>query len=150
MHQIPNSWLDFSKIRTHVYSFLAYKINLKFWWVTNKLFLKTTSICMEENGTRTELKAEHFNSYAYEDSYNAPMFLRPRTTPTPIMWPTAPHAKVSARVNPARSPVCKPESLTSSFNPAVAFLFADGASPNLPANSMRLVLVTIIWQNGIA
>lgn len=72
------------------------------------------------------------------------MFLRPRTTPTPIMWPTVPQAKVSASVNPAGSPVCKPESLASSFSPAVAFLFADGANPNLPANSIKVVEATII------
>uniref|UniRef100_A0A2P2KRP3 Uncharacterized protein MANES_14G134800 n=1 Tax=Rhizophora mucronata TaxID=61149 RepID=A0A2P2KRP3_RHIMU len=36
----------------------------------------------------------------------------------------------------------------SSFSPAVAFLFADGASPNLPANSIRVVLVTIIKLVG--
>ena len=73
------------------------------------------------------------------------MPLRPRTTPTPMMWPTTPHAKVSARVKPAGSPVCNPESLTSSFSPAVDFLFADGANPNRPANSIRLVDVTIIY-----
>ncbi|KAI9091408.1 hypothetical protein K1719_028219 [Acacia pycnantha] len=60
------------------------------------------------------------------------------------MWPTVPQAKVSARVKPAGSPVCKLESLTSSFTPAVAFLFADGANPNLPANNIRLVDATII------
>lgn len=74
----------------------------------------------------------------------APMFLRPSTTPTPIMWPTTPHANVSARVKPAGSPVCRPESLASSFRPAVAFRFADGANPNRPANNIRLVEVTII------
>ena len=81
--------------------------------------------------------------------YSAPMFLRPRTTPTPIMWPKDPHAKVSARVKPAGSPVCRPESLTSSFNPAVDFLFADGANPNLPANSIKVVEVTIICPTNI-
>jgi hypothetical protein len=42
------------------------------------------------------------------------------------MWPTAPHASVSASVNPAGSPVCRPESRASSLSPAVAFRFADG------------------------
>jgi hypothetical protein len=61
-----------------------------------------------------------------------------------MMCPTVPQAKVSARVNPAGSPVCKPESLASNFSPAVAFLFADGANPNLPANNIRVVDATII------
>ena len=72
------------------------------------------------------------------------MFLSPSTMPTPRMWPTAPHASVSARVNPAGSPVCSPESRASSFSPAVAFRFADGASPNRPANSISVVVVTMI------
>ena len=82
--------------------------------------------------------------------YRAPILLRPRTTPTPIMCPTDPQAKVSARVKPAGSPVCNPESLISSFSPAVDFLFADGANPNLPANNIRLVLVIIICENNIS
>ena len=61
-----------------------------------------------------------------------------------MIWPTVPQAKVSASVNPAGSPVCRPESRASSLSPAVAFLFADGASPNLPANNIRVVDVTII------
>ena len=72
------------------------------------------------------------------------MFLRPSTTPTPIICPTTPHPNVSARVKPAGSPVCRPESLASNFKPAVAFRFADGANPNRPANNIRLVEVTII------
>ena len=43
-------------------------------------------------------------------------FLSPRPTPASIMWPTVPYAKVSTRVKPAKSPVCSPESLVSSFN----------------------------------
>lgn len=82
-----------------------------------------------------------------DNFYREPMLLRPRTTPTPMMWPTLPHAKVSARVKPAGSPVCNPESLASSFSPAVDFLFADGANPNRPANSIRLVDITIICFN---
>lgn len=53
----------------------------------------------------------------------APVFLSPSTMPTPRMWPTAPQASVSARVNPTGSPVCRPESRASSLSPAVA----DGA-----------------------
>jgi hypothetical protein len=52
-------------------------------------------------------------------------------------------------VKPAGSPVCRPESLTSSLNPAVDFLFAVGANPNLPANSIRVVEVTIICPTNI-
>ena len=76
------------------------------------------------------------------------MFLRPSTTPTPMMCPTVPHASVSARVNPAGSPVCSPESRASSFSPAVAFLFADGASPKRPANNINDVLATIMMFVG--
>ncbi|KAG6514985.1 hypothetical protein ZIOFF_025361 [Zingiber officinale] len=77
-------------------------------------------------------------------SYMTPKLLRPKTIPTPKMCPTTPQAKVSAKVNPAGSPDCRPESRTSNRSPAVAFLFADGASPNLPANNIKVVHVTII------
>lgn len=80
----------------------------------------------------------------FVSSYMAPKFLSPKTTPTPMMCPTTPQAKVSAKVNPAGSPVCSPESRTSNLRPAVAFRLAEGARPNLPANSIRVVLVTII------
>eukprot|EP00252_Welwitschia_mirabilis_P026999 TRINITY_DN907_c0_g1_i1.p1 TRINITY_DN907_c0_g1~~TRINITY_DN907_c0_g1_i1.p1 ORF type:complete len:132 (-),score=29.78 TRINITY_DN907_c0_g1_i1:336-731(-) len=73
-----------------------------------------------------------------------PMALRPRTIPTPMIWPRAPQARVSVPVKPAGSPVWRPESLSCNFSPAVDFLLAEGANPNLPANSMRVVLVTII------
>nr|CAD1819679.1 unnamed protein product [Ananas comosus var. bracteatus] len=50
---------------------------------------------------------------------------------------------------PRRSPVCSPESRTSSFSPAVAFRLADGARPNRPANSIKLVVVIIICRSVI-
>jgi hypothetical protein len=40
---------------------------------------------MGRKTAETELKAKYFDQDAYKDFYNAPMFLRPRTTPTPIM-----------------------------------------------------------------
>jgi hypothetical protein len=70
--------------------------------------------------------------------------LSPRTIPTPIMCPNAPKAKVSVAVKPAGSPVCRPESLSTSLSPAVDFLFAEGASPNLPANNNKVVDATMI------
>lgn len=77
-----------------------------------------------------------------------PMALRPRTIPTPMMWPIAPKARVSARVNPAGSPVWRPDGLSTSCNPDRAFLFADGARPNLPANRKRVVDPTTICASN--
>ncbi len=47
-------------------------------------------------------------------NYRTPTPLRPRTMPTPMMCPITPHAKVSVAVKPAGSPVCRPESLSTS------------------------------------
>ncbi len=61
-----------------------------------------------------------------------------------MMCPMTPHAKVSVAVKPAGSPVWRPESLSTSFKPARAFLLAEGARPNLPAKSMSVVDATMI------
>ncbi len=77
-------------------------------------------------------------------NYRTPTPLRPRTMPTPMMCPITPHAKVSVAVKPAGSPVCRPESLSTRWSPARAFLLAEGARPNLPATSIRVVDPTMI------
>ncbi len=64
--------------------------------------------------------------------------------PTPRMCPRTPNAKVSVAVKPAGSPVWRPESLSTSFKPARAFLLAEGARPNLPAKSRSVVDATTI------
>lgn len=76
--------------------------------------------------------------------YNPPVAFRPWTIPTPITCPIAPQARVSVAENPAGSPVWRPESLSTSLSPAVDFLLAEGARPNLPANNINVVDATMI------
>lgn len=80
--------------------------------------------------------------------YRPPVALSPRTIPTPMMWPITPQARVSVAVKPAGSPVWRPESLSTSFNPDKAFLLADGARPNRPANSIKVVEATMICRKS--
>ncbi len=61
-----------------------------------------------------------------------------------MMCPRTPNAKVSVAVKPAGSPVWRPESLSTSFKPARAFLLAEGARPNLPAKRRSVVDATMI------